>query len=121
MGELIWERVGFGLIGSISGFIYGLAISTILVPLVEPLKLEHLLLSFSCSFGLAGLLLGGRVSEAALGALKLLYYFWGYLVGSLGIGGLIVADEALPSKKSGGITFFISGLFVALICVIVLT
>lgn len=121
MGELIWERIGFGLVGAISGLIYALAISTILVPLIEALKLQHLLLSFISTFGIAGLILGRMVSEAAFGALSALYYLWGYLLGILGISGYVISGNEAPSKKSGGMAFFVAGLFVALACVVIIT
>jgi hypothetical protein len=96
--ELIWERIGFGLVGAIAGAIYGLAVSFVIVLLLKKMALGFMLKVFCSVFGIAGVLLGKSIVGIVIFSVYPLYLLWGVFLGLIGESGFIISEDSMPKK-----------------------
>ena len=121
MPEIFWDRLGFILIGIISGLIYALTFAVMIYPFMQSIDLLLVFKVFAAVFGLAGLLFGEAIFKSLLGCIYALYLIYGFIIGILLPATAQPADESMfPNKNSG--KFFVSiGIVAGVLCLFILT
>ena len=120
MPEIFWDRLGFILIGIISGLIYALTFALILYPFMQSIDLLLVFKVFVAVFGLAGLLFGEAIFKSLLGCIYALYLIYGFLIGILLPATAQASDESMFPNKSSGKFFVSVGIFAGALCLFLL-
>lgn len=116
MSEILWGRLGFTIVGMISGLIFALTLSALIFPFSSDLNYFLIVKTFTVVFGVTGLILGPFITYSAQGCLWGLYVIYGYVMGFLGAelpGG--VSGEMFP-KKNNGLYFVLVGCVAGILC-----
>ena len=116
MSEAIWDRIGFALIGAISGFLYALTVSLFAITFSLQIDYLQLFIVFTGVFALAGLFCGNLIITSAEGCIYSVYLVYGYVLGFISSGGFAGDNDILSSKTSGKF-FVILGALAAVICI----
>jgi hypothetical protein len=115
--ELIWERIGFGLLGAVVGAVYGLAASLVIVLLLKKMTFGFLLKVFCSVFGVAGVLLGKSIEGAVKSSAYPIYFLWGAFLGAIGSDGALTQEAAsLVPRKGAALYVVLLGAISVLAC-----
>lgn len=120
MSEIIWGRVGYAIIGSISGLIYALVIAIVLYPFIQSHNILLMIEVFVAVFALAGLLSGELVFKSIQGCVYALYVLYGYIITLLAPAVPPLAAEDIFPQKRSGILFVSLGIFAGAICLFII-
>jgi hypothetical protein len=112
--EYIWERIGTIAIAMLTGALYGLVVSPILICLFPKIALINVVKIFSLVFILFGLFSSNFLINSVL---ALIYTIAGFFVGLIATGG--GAPPEIKSIKQGVVLFISIGVVSAIFSIII--
>lgn len=111
--EYIWERIGTIAIAILTGSLYGLMVSPILIYIYPKIALIHVVKIFSLAFLLVGLFSSNFLINSVL---ALIYTIAGFFIGLLSTGG--GSPPEIKSIKQGVALFLSVGVLSAIFTII---
>jgi len=106
--ELIWERVGFGILGAAVGAVYGLAVSLVIVLLLKKMTFGFMLKVFCSVFGVAGVLMGKSIEGVVMSSAYPIYFLWGAFLGAIGGEGALTQEAASLAPRKGAALYIVA-------------
>ena len=106
--ELIWERVGFGILGAAVGAVYGLAVSLVIVLLLKKMTFGFMLKVFCSVFGVAGVLMGKSIEGVVMSSAYTIYFLWGAFLGAIGGEGALTQEAASLAPRKGAALYIVA-------------
>ena len=116
--EILWERLGFSLLGALGGAVYSLVAFTIFYIFKASVDYGLVLQVFAILFAVLGMLFGAGIQRILGSVIYGLYYLWGFVVGIFHLGDFS-SSETSKISKGDLLLFFTLGILASVVCIII--